>query len=118
MPLKAKAFYDAICAQQEGVTPFFGVPDSLLKDFNAFVTDNVPVEANIIAANEGAAVGLAVGYYLASRRIACVYMQNSGTGSVSSHFSTIYSLYMKFILFECVCLLVVCRRYVFKHFTV
>ena len=38
-----------------GVDFFTGVPDSLLKNICAYITDNTPVEKNIIAANEGAA---------------------------------------------------------------
>lgn len=32
--------------------------------------------------NEGAAIGLAIGEYLATGKIACVYMQNSGLGNI------------------------------------
>lgn len=59
---------------------FTGVPDSLLKSFCAYVTDNCG-ENHVITANEGGAVGLAAGYYLASGRPALVYMQNSGQGN-------------------------------------
>lgn len=61
---------------------FTGVPDSLLKNVCAYLTDNVPVEQNIIAANEGGAIGLAAGYHLATGRIPVVYMQNSGEGNI------------------------------------
>jgi phosphonopyruvate decarboxylase len=60
---------------------FVGVPDSLLADFCAVVQDEVPAERHLIAANEGAAVGLALGHYLATGRLGAVYMQNSGTGN-------------------------------------
>ena len=33
------------------------------------------------APNEGAAIGLAIGYYAASKKIPAVYMQNSGIGN-------------------------------------
>ena len=36
---------------------------------------------HISAANEGAAIGLAVGYYLATKKIPLVYFQNSGIGN-------------------------------------
>ena len=49
-----------------GVDFFAGVPDSLLKNLCAYITDNVPRESNIIAANEGNAVALAAGYHLAT----------------------------------------------------
>lgn len=60
---------------------FTGVPDSLLKSFCAYLKDNVSKEKNIIAANEGNAVGIASGYYLSTRKIGLVYMQNSGLGN-------------------------------------
>jgi len=60
---------------------FTGVPDSLLKDLCACITDQAPAGRHIIAANEGAAVAIASGYYLASGKPALVYMQNSGIGN-------------------------------------
>ena len=63
-----------------GVGFFTGVPDSLLKSFCAYVTDNCG-EKHVIAANEGGAVGLAAGHYLATGKPALVYMQNSGQGN-------------------------------------
>ena len=61
-----------------GVGFYTGVPDSLLKSFCAYLTDR---GTNLIAANEGGAVGLAAGHHLATGRAACVYMQNSGQGN-------------------------------------
>ncbi len=60
---------------------FTGVPDSLLKSVCAYITDNVSKNNNIIAANEGNAIALASGYYLATGKIPMVYMQNSGIGN-------------------------------------
>ena len=68
--------------RENGVDCFAGVPDSLLKNICAYITDNCDAEHNIIAANEGAAVGLAAGHYLATGQPACVYMQNSGEGNI------------------------------------
>lgn len=65
-----------------GIDCFAGVPDSLLKNICAYITDNCDVRHNIITANEGAAVGLAAGHYLATGKPACVYMQNSGEGNI------------------------------------
>ena len=59
-----------------------GVPDSLLKDVCAGLTAHFPRERHVIAANEGSAVGLAIGHYLATGRPALVYMQNAGLGNV------------------------------------
>ena len=63
-----------------GVDFFVGVPDSLLKPFCAYLTDNC-AEEHIITANEGGAVGFAAGHYLATGNPALVYMQNSGQGN-------------------------------------
>lgn len=60
---------------------FTGVPDSLLKDFCAYVTDHADASQHVTAANEGAAVGLAMGYHLATGKIPLVYLQNSGIGN-------------------------------------
>lgn len=61
---------------------FTGVPDSLLKNICAYITDNITPTNNIIAANEGGAMGLAAGYHLATGKIPVVYMQNSGEGNI------------------------------------
>lgn len=60
---------------------FTGVPDSLLKDFCSYVSDKTPAKNHIITANEGASVALASGYYMATRKVPVVYMQNSGFGN-------------------------------------
>lgn len=61
---------------------FAGVPDSLLKNICAYITDNLPADHNIIAANEGGAMGIAAGYHLATGKVPVVYMQNSGEGNI------------------------------------
>ena len=66
----------------EGIDFYAGVPDSLLKYMCAYITDHFDAGHNIIAANEGAAVGLAAGHYLATGQPGCVYMQNSGEGNI------------------------------------
>lgn len=67
--------------QANGVDFFAGVPDSLLKNVCAYITDNVGSDSNIITANEGTAIGVAAGHYLATGCIPMVYMQNSGLGN-------------------------------------
>lgn len=68
--------------KENGIDCFAGVPDSLLKNICAYITDHFDAQHNIIAANEGAAIGLAAGHYLATGVPACVYMQNSGEGNI------------------------------------
>ena len=68
--------------QKQGIDFFAGVPDSLLKNICAYIADHVDSSHNIITANEGAAVGLAAGYHLATGKAGVVYMQNSGEGNI------------------------------------
>jgi len=72
-------FFEALKNQE--VEFFSGVPDSLLKDICAYITDHVPASNHIIASNEGASVGLATGYHLGSGKVPLVYLQNSGLGN-------------------------------------
>lgn len=78
--IRPEFFIEAL--REEGIDCFAGVPDSLLKNICAYITDHFDAAHNIIAANEGAAVGLAAGHYLATGQPACVYMQNSGEGNI------------------------------------
>ena len=67
--------------REQGLRFFTGVPDSLLKDFCAYITDHAPKGDHIIAANEGNAVALAIGQFLGTGNPGLVYMQNSGIGN-------------------------------------
>ena len=78
--IRPSFFYDLLI--KNGTDFFAGVPDSLLKNFCAYVTDNAPAEKHIISANEGSATGLATGYHLATGKIPMIYMQNSGEGNM------------------------------------
>ncbi len=77
--IRPEYFYDLL--QKRGSDFFTGVPDSLLKNFCAYVTDTAPEDKHIIAANEGCALALASGYHLATGKTPVVYMQNSGLGN-------------------------------------
>lgn len=78
--IRPQFFYDTLASY--GINFYAGVPDSLLKNLCAYITDHADVRHNIIAANEGGAMGLAAGHYLATGRIPVVYMQNSGEGNI------------------------------------
>lgn len=77
--ISPKSFFDGL--KNHHIDFYTGVPDSLLKNLCAYITDNLPSHQHIIAANEGGAVGLAAGYHLATGKIPVVYMQNSGLGN-------------------------------------
>lgn len=78
--MQAGQFIDRI--MDIGITEFIGVPDSALKpfcdDINSAGGDSFH---HYVPVNEGAAVGMAIGSYLATGKAACVYMQNSGIGN-------------------------------------
>lgn len=78
--IRPSYFYDLLI--KNGTDFFAGVPDSLLKNLCAYITDNAPAENHIISANEGSATGLATGYHLATGKIPMIYMQNSGEGNM------------------------------------
>jgi len=76
---------------------FTGVPDSVLKNFIYILDSNKKKIEHIITANEGSAVALAAGNYLATKKLALVYMQNSGLGNainplISICHSKVYSI--------------------------
>lgn len=56
---------------------FTGVPDSTLKELS-FLLDKKYRKNHIIAVNEGSAISMAIGYFLSTKKIPCVYLQNSG----------------------------------------
>ncbi len=73
------SFYEYLTSN--GLDFFTGVPDSLLKELCSCIKDKSDSKHNIIAANEGNAVGLAAGYHLSTGKLGAVYMQNSGEGN-------------------------------------
>lgn len=78
--MNALDFYGAL--KEQGLDLFCGVPDSCLKDFCACVSEHEPPTRHIIAANEGNALGIAIGHTLATGKPAVVYLQNSGLGNI------------------------------------
>ena len=59
---------------------YTGVPDSVLKNLsNHFI--KLDKNKHIISTNEGSAISLAIGHYLSTGKMACVYLQNSGLGN-------------------------------------
>ena len=77
--IDCNTFYEAL--SREGLGLYAGVPDSLLKEICTCITEKSSADEHIIAANEGAAVALATGSYLATGKLGLVYMQNSGLGN-------------------------------------
>ena len=77
--------------RKAGIDFFTGVPDSFLKGlcdelFDRFGTDS---PYHIVAHNEGGAIGLCAGRYLATGKPAMCYMQNSGLGNTVNPLSSL-----------------------------
>lgn len=69
--------------EDAGIRFFTGVPDSQLKGLcdALYARYGVSGPQHVVAANEGGAIGLCAGHYLATGRPALCYMQNSGLGN-------------------------------------
>ena len=88
---------------QIGIKFFTGVPDSLLNDFCLYLTEHIPDGQHVMAANEGNAIAIAAGNYLATGNIPLVYMQNSGIGNATNPLlslthSCVYSIPMILVI--------------------
>jgi phosphonopyruvate decarboxylase len=77
--MKVEALLDTIDAKF-----YTGVPDSCLKSLCDYLMKKYGINEHrhVIAANEGNAAAVAAGYYLATRQLPVVYMQNSGIGNI------------------------------------
>ena len=70
------------CLADHGMDFYAGVPDSLLKEFCAYVAEHSAAGKHTITANEGNAIAMASGYHMATDKNAVVYLQNSGLGNI------------------------------------
>jgi len=61
--------------KKNDVNFFTGVPDSILKELSSYLKNQ---SNHIIATNEGSAIAVGIGNYLSTKKIPCIYMQNSG----------------------------------------
>ena len=79
---------------------FTGVPDSVLKELSIYLQAKNK-KKHIIAPNEGSAVSIGIGHYLATKNIPCIYMQNSGLGNALNPLISIATfLSITFMLFK------------------
>ncbi len=77
------AKYLLSACERAGIDFFTGVPDSQLKGLcdTLYASCGVSGDHHVVAANEGNAIGLCAGHYLATGRPGLCYMQNSGLGN-------------------------------------
>ena len=76
--INPQLFSEAV--RDSGILEVVGVPDSLLKPVLGTLERAYGPRFKVVA-NEGAAIGHAIGSYAASGRLSLVYMQNSGLGN-------------------------------------
>ena len=76
--MDASVFLDGLIERK--VSFFSGVPDSYLHGFCSDLRRRAGA-SNVVAANEGNAVAVAAGHYLATGSVPLAYMQNSGLGN-------------------------------------
>lgn len=89
--------------EKMGIDTIAGVPDSTLKQFCDGLENYQGSISHYVTVNEGAAVGLAIGSFLASGKPTCVYMQNSGIGNAVNPLASlangdVYGIPMLFIV--------------------
>lgn len=78
--MNVSSFFTALSRLE--IDTLIGVPDSTLKPLCSYMQqEGVDGFSYDTAANEGCAIGMAIGHYLSTGRPACVYMQNSGLGN-------------------------------------
>ena len=78
--IKPQLFFQYL--KKEGIDFYTGVPDSLLKDLCFYISDYSKENKHIIAANEGSALSISIGYHIATNNVPVVYLQNSGLGNL------------------------------------
>lgn len=100
--MKVEAFIQEV--KQAQIKTIAGVPDSLLAQFCDYMNQEGATEfQHFVPANEGAAVGIAAGAYIASGHPALVYMQNSGIGNTINPIASllhkdVYEIPMLFLI--------------------
>lgn len=79
--MEIKSFIDILESLNVGF--YTGVPDSQLKSLCDYLIATYGINnSHMIAVNEGNALALASGYHIATGKVPCVYLQNSGLGNI------------------------------------
>jgi len=73
--------------------PFIGVPCSILTSLIDYVLSNPQDMEYYNPANEAHALGLATGFYLGTKKIPIVFLQNSGLGNIINPLTTLNQTY-------------------------
>ena len=70
---------------------YTGVPDSILKNFSTYL-EKFPLTQHVLATNEGSAISIGIGHHLSTKKIPCIYMQNSGLSNAINPLISVYAL--------------------------
>ena len=89
--MKSSKFLDVFYKNK--IRYFSGVPDSCLSELiNCLMSNKYKKKfQHTIAPNEGVAISLAAGNYLATNKIPCIYLQNSGFGNATDPITNLCS---------------------------
>ena len=85
--IKAKNFIYEL--KRLNVDFFSGVPDSLMSEFSKSLHFDFNDENHIISTNEGSALGMCMGYNIATEKVPLIYMQNSGLGNFINPYTSL-----------------------------
>ena len=85
--IKAKNFINEL--KRLNVDFFSGVPDSLMSEFSKSLHFDFNDENHIISTNEGSALGICMGYNIATEKVPLIYMQNSGLGNFINPYTSL-----------------------------
>ncbi|PWC14042.1 phosphonopyruvate decarboxylase [Brenneria corticis] len=80
--------------REHDVDFYSGVPDSLLKEFCRAISNADDGITHVTACNEGAAMGMAIGHYLATGHIPAIYLQNSGLGNLINPYCSLADIHV------------------------
>lgn len=69
------------CLKNHKINYICGVPDSVLSPLISYLNKKNKHFTHRVTVNEGGAIGLASGYFLAKKKIPLIYFQNSGLGN-------------------------------------
>ena len=87
----ADKFVEALNENKLG--PFIGVPCSILAPLISYVLDTPTDMEYFNPANEAHALGLATGFYLGTKKIPIVFLQNSGLGNIINPLTSLNQTY-------------------------
>lgn len=91
MTIQPEKFVSLI--KEQNIGPFIGIPCSILAPLLEYIIDNPNVIEYFNPTNEAHALGLATGFYLGTKKIPIILLQNSGLGNIINPLTSLSQLY-------------------------